>query len=82
MSHGGKRQHVRVHRAVALAHMPNTENKPVIDHIDGNRQNNHISNLRWATYKENSINTPTYRELVAALADALARAGPSQNGQN
>lgn len=73
---GGKRKHVRVHRAVALAHMPNTENKPVIDHIDGDRQNNHITNLRWATYKENSMNTPIYRELIAALA-AFSQNGPN-----
>ena len=46
----------RVHRLVAAAFIPNPENKPCIDHIDGNRANNHADNLRWVTAKENSNN--------------------------
>lgn len=45
-----------VHRAVAELFIPNPENKPCIDHIDTNIHNNHVSNLRWATYSENSNN--------------------------
>ena len=45
---------VTVHRLIAEAFIPNPENKPCIDHKDGNRQNNAISNLRWATYSENN----------------------------
>lgn len=42
-----------VHRLVATAFIPNWDNKPCINHIDGNPRNNHLSNLEWATYEEN-----------------------------
>lgn len=49
----------RIHTLVAKAFIANPENKNVIDHIDRNHQNNHISNLRWATISENTINSAT-----------------------
>ena len=45
---------VTLHRLLAEAFIPNPDNKPCIDHKDGNRQNNSISNLRWASYSENN----------------------------
>lgn len=47
---------VLVHRLVAEAFIPNPYNKPTVDHIDRNPKNNHVTNLRWATYKEQSKN--------------------------
>jgi hypothetical protein len=47
-----KREKVPIHRLVAEAFILNPENKLTVDHIDGNRQNNSIDNLRWATYGE------------------------------
>jgi len=50
-----------IHRLLALAFIPNPDNKPLIDHIDRNRSNNKISNLRWATWDENmnnKVNSP------------------------
>lgn len=41
-----------IHRLLAEAFIPNPDNKPTVDHIDGNRQNNSLDNLRWATYSE------------------------------
>lgn len=43
----------RIHRLVAEAFLPNEDNKPIIHHKDGNKRNNNLENLQWATYKEN-----------------------------
>ena len=49
----GKQKHFYVHRLIGNAFIPNPESKPQINHIDGNGQNNHVSNLQWVTAKEN-----------------------------
>ena len=47
----------QVHRIVALSFIENKENKPCINHKDGNKQNNNVKNLEWVTYKENSAHS-------------------------
>ena len=45
-----------VHRLVAETYIPNIDNKPTVDHIDRNKHNNCVENLRWATFQEQSDN--------------------------
>ena len=47
----------RVHRLVGLHYIPNPENKPMIDHINREKDDNRKENLRWATGTENQQNT-------------------------
>jgi hypothetical protein len=46
----------KIHRLVAKAFIKNPTNKEVVDHIDNNRTNNRVDNLRWVTSSENSMN--------------------------
>jgi hypothetical protein len=44
-----------IHRLVATTYIPNPNNHPIVNHLDGNPQNNHVSNLEWCTAQENVI---------------------------
>lgn len=49
----GKNKLVLVHRLVAQAFIPNVDNLPEVNHKDGNKQNNDVSNLEWVTKSQN-----------------------------
>lgn len=49
-----------VHRIVAETFISNPDNKPTVDHIDRNRKNNTVSNLRWANRHEQNLNTEKF----------------------
>lgn len=49
-----KDKNVLLHRMVAEIFIPNPNNLPVVNHIDGNKLNNNINNLCWTTYSENT----------------------------
>jgi hypothetical protein len=45
-----------IHRLVAIHYIPNPENKPEVDHIDRDKNNNDVSNLRWVNASQNNLN--------------------------
>jgi hypothetical protein len=52
-----KRKEHKVHRLLSQAFIPNPFNKPYINHIDGDKQNNNLNNLEWCTPKENMVHS-------------------------
>ena len=54
LSAEGKWQNRYIHRLVALMFIPSTDTTLQIDHIDGNKKNNNVTNLRWVTNRENA----------------------------
>ena len=51
-----KPKSMNIHRLVALLHVPNPDSKEQVDHIDRDKLNNNVSNLRWVSNGENMIN--------------------------
>ncbi len=57
----GKAKTSKVHRLVAMHYMPNPENKREVDHMNRDKLDNRVENLRWATRTENNQNKGNYK---------------------
>lgn len=55
LKYWGDRCSAFVHRLVAETYLPNPDNLPCVNHIDGNKQNNHVDNLEWCSYTANHL---------------------------
>lgn len=51
----GRRKRLSVHRAMAAAFIPNPENKRLVNHLNGIKEDNRIENIEWATHSENLL---------------------------
>ena len=66
-----KKKHISIHRLVAIAFIDNPFNKKCVDHIDNDRKNNHISNLRWATNSENGMNMSKMKNNTSGVTGVM-----------
>lgn len=65
-----------IHRIVATAFIPNPENKPFVNHKDGNKENNTVDNLEWVTKRENELHS------VRVLGNKRNTSGLRYNWEN
>lgn len=74
LSLNGEKKHITIHRLVALAFLPNPYNKREVNHKDGNKRNNLLSNLEWATSRENSVHAVETKLQPVPLGEDAANA--------
>ena len=69
----GRNNYFYVHRLVAECFLPNPEKLPQVDHIDGDRTNNNLNNLRWVSAKTNTLYGGERHEWKAQKAASAKR---------
>ena len=67
LSKNSKGKKLAIHRLIALAYIPNPDNKPCIDHVNRIRNDNRIENLRWATHLENNQNKSDHKNNTSGI---------------
>ena len=73
LSKNGKVKRYYIHRLVVEHFLPNPDNKPCIDHINADKSDNRVENLRWVTHKENSDNQITKTKHIKKLKEKLSK---------
>jgi hypothetical protein len=67
----GKKKDMKIHRLVAIAFIDNPLDKRCVDHINNDRKNNHINNLRWATISENNMNMSKQKNNTSGVTGVM-----------
>lgn len=79
LGHKHKHCQLLLHRVMSLAFIPNPENKPYINHIDGNRANCALSNFEWVTQSENILHGISIGRLTVAKNPARGEQAHKSN---
>ena len=76
-----KKNNFGAHRLVAMAYIPNPENKPDVNHIDGNPGNNTLENLEWVTKSENLQHSLKRRGIASRSRGVIEHFNDIANGR-
>lgn len=76
----GRKNKYLLHRLLALQFIPNPDNLPFIDHIDQNRTNNTLENLRWASKATNEQNTIRHKDNTSGFKHIDTRTHKFRSG--